>query len=234
MARVRLDEWKVLEYAEALSSGTDEVLNRSLGIDEHCLSARAIVQILETGAFGEDLRHVSECRTCLENLAGVGSLNLQSGPDFVARALAAAQTGRGARVIVEHDPVHKGLPVILGRESPVVEVSEDDPRVTLDLDVVPAFPSNFLEGMQPTSFSLDGALVAAPSTETRLSRRKVDGAVVLNLQFQTSQLARRVRERLHEGHPVIDTVRLHGKSSAHDREFLGQATLEFRTPTRVK
>src|SRR3990172_1726676 len=71
----QIDIARVVELGRALTHGRrpHDVFDRPLGVDDDCLSSREIIKILRNGVADDDLRHLMECPTCLENVSRIGS-----------------------------------------------------------------------------------------------------------------------------------------------------------------
>src|SRR5215831_11201493 len=87
------DSQQIVNFVRVLSQIRQSPLDRSIGIDEECFSARGIVACLRNRLVDVGLDHLLDCRTCQENLQ-LSALSRQESPtDFVARALAKVKTG---------------------------------------------------------------------------------------------------------------------------------------------
>jgi hypothetical protein len=81
-----VDVGRIVEIAEAIAPEAS-VFDASLGVDERCLSAEKLVQLLHQGVHGEDAAHLMGCSTCTENVRNLQSVSLKSSRDFVGDAL---------------------------------------------------------------------------------------------------------------------------------------------------
>ena len=143
-------------------TGEKSVLDRSLGLDERCLSARALITVLYNGATGDAFSHLTGCATCSENLYNLASVPLESAANFVEAAYAAAMAGE--RSVGASEPVREGTKVVAGilhaadKVVPVVAGAERE--VTLRFDLIPAFPRSWLKAIDPGSLRIEGALTS--------------------------------------------------------------------------
>ena len=81
-----IDVGRIVEIAEAIAPEVS-VFDASLGIDDKCLSAEKLVQLLHQGVHGEDAAYVMRCSSCAENVRHLQSVSLKSSRDFVGNAL---------------------------------------------------------------------------------------------------------------------------------------------------
>jgi hypothetical protein len=203
----------------------ESVFGRPLGRDEKCLSALQIVEILQGGAKGASLEHLLECQVCLENLTQLASVNLQSAPDFVSRALRAS----GEVSLAEPRRTERPLAAILGLPDALRIDDAEAQNLVLSFTVIPAFKRELLRAIDARSLRLEGAVIAAAGTiEDRVDTNRDGQTDYLRVKFEHARLAPRVRQGVADRQNVIDTVRLYGVLGDEKREeFVGQGLLEF-------
>jgi hypothetical protein len=81
-----IDVGRIAEIAGTIAPEVS-VFDASLGIDEKCLSAEKLVQVLHQGVLGEDAAHLMSCSTCAENVRNLQSVSSKPNRDFVGNAL---------------------------------------------------------------------------------------------------------------------------------------------------
>jgi hypothetical protein len=88
-----IDVERILEIAKVIAPEAS-VFDASLGIDDRCLSAEKLVQLLHQGVHGDDASHLMSCSTCAENVRNLHSVSLKSNRDFVGNALKGTSSER--------------------------------------------------------------------------------------------------------------------------------------------
>jgi hypothetical protein len=210
---VEVDVETVRELSGTEPRAEESVFDRSLGVDEGCLSARDLLTLLYDGAGPRELAHLITCQTCLENLRVIGGVRLESEPDFVRRAYANATSDQADAAILRRHRESRGpVTAVLGRESLEVSVPASlEHHLGLEITMVPAFPRTWLEGIDVESLRMDGALV---STQVEIKERvgvdKGGAADYVRLLVVDGVLDRGARDRIAHHDRVNDVVRLHG------------------------
>ena len=129
-----VDVGRIVEIAEAIAPEVS-VFDASLGVDERCLSAEKLVQLLHQGVHGEDAAHLMSCGTCAENVRNLQSVSLKSSRDFVGNALKKTASERVTPFKEEF------LPAILAISEKMIGVAAEEARDSLAF-TVGLFPMN--------------------------------------------------------------------------------------------
>ena len=224
---------RIIELADALTHERQSVFDRSIGVDENCLSPRKIIKVLMGGATNEDRAHLLACSTCLENVTHSAAVNLESGPHFVAQSLKKATGIQPQKVLFAQVKKERPLPAIIGLESHIFHITDPVAKdLTLTCDLVPAFDPELLRKLNVESLHVDGAIITKREPIVNWVDSNNDGKTdFLRITFKDARLARRVRDGIAHRQRVIDTIYLHGRFKDERREgFVGQASIEFLLP----
>lgn len=221
---------RILDLVNALGEKSESAFDRSIGKDERCLSPRRIVQVIQLGASADDLNHLKTCMFCRATLSRLEGKRLGPDPEFVSHAMKEAEEkdsrvpGRRPR----KEP--QMLAVVLGSESPFVEVGEKPGKdLRLVLDLFPVFRAALLRRIVQDSLKVQGAFSA--------STGKIDESIdldedstpdFLRISFASGQLAPRVLEAIRNHQRVIDTVEVRGRFKDSSQVLVGRASIEFR------
>jgi len=218
-----IDVGRIVEIAEAIAPEAS-VFDASLGVDEKCLSAEKLVQLLHQGVHGEDAAHLMGCSTCAENVRNLQSVSLKSSRDFVGNALKKTATERVTPFKEEF------LPAILAIPEKMIGVATEEARGSLAF-TFGLFPVNSnLDEIDVSSIQATGAIVSEGAPTFELVDLNEDGkADFIKLTFAEGHLAARVQEAIRNHQNVVDTVRIDGNvlRQKGKKQLVGQARIEF-------
>lgn len=230
---------RILEVATALSQGQNTVLDRSLGFNEGCLSARQLVHSLQGGILSREAGHLSHCAECRRTLAGVLALSQESGRAFIRQAL---NSTAGTSVLDRMKGIWAGIeireifrrprpiPALVGLVDNVLSVDPHAKGMALTCDVFPVFEPDRLAHLKRGSVRVSGAIVARNIPAAKVVVVNEGGHPgFLRVTVTNGELAPRVRAALQQGQHVIDTIQVSGNfDKGAPGGFIGQARLEFR------
>ena len=218
-----IDVGRIVEIAESIAPEVS-VFDASLGVDERCLSAEKLVQLLHQGVHGEDAAHLMSCSTCAENVRNLQSVSLKSGRDFVGSALKRTASERVAPFKEEF------LPAILAISEKMIRVATEEGRDSLAF-TCGLFPLNSnLNEIDVSSIQATGAIVSQGTPTVEFVDLNEDGrADFIRLTFAKGHLATRVQEAIRSHQNVVDTVRIDGNilHQKGNKRLVGQARIEF-------
>ena len=218
-----IDVGRIVEIAEAIAPEVS-VFDASLGVDEKCLSAEKLVQLLHQGVHGEDAAHLMSCSTCAENVRNLQSVSLKSSRDFVGNALKKTASERVAPFKEEF------LPAILAIPDKMIGVATEEARGSLAF-TFGLFPVNSnLDEIDVSSIQATGAIVSQGAPTVEFVDLNEDGrADFIRLTFAKGHLAARVQEAIRSHQNVVDTVRIDGNilREKGKKRLVGQARIEF-------
>jgi len=218
-----IDVGRIVEIAEAIAPEAS-VFDASLGVDEKCLSAEKLVQLLHQGVHGEDAAHLMGCSTCAENVRNLQSVSLKSSRDFVGSALKKTASERVTPFKEEF------LPAILAIPEKMIGVATEEARGSLAF-TFGLFPVNSnLDEIDVSSIQATGAIVSEGAPTFELVDLNEDGkADFIKLTFAEGHLAARVQEAIRNHQNVVDTVRIDGNvlRQKGKKQLVGQARIEF-------
>ena len=218
-----IDVGRIVEIAKAIAPEVS-VFDASLGIDDKCLSAEKLVQLLHRGVHGEDAAHLMGCSTCAENVRNLQNVSLKSNRDFVGNALRRTVSQRAAPFKDEF------LPVILAIPEEMIGVSTEDGTGSFAF-TCGLFPvSSNLDEIDVSSIQATGAIVSQGIPTVERVDLNEDGIVdFIKLTFAKGHLATRVQEAIRSHQNVVDTVRIDGSilREKGKKRLVGQARIEF-------
>jgi hypothetical protein len=218
-----IDVDRIVEIAEAIAPEVS-VFDASLGIDEGCLSADKLVQLLHQGVRGEDAAHLMSCSTCAENVRNLQSVSLKSGRDFVGNALKKTVSERVAPFKEEF------FPVILAIPENMIGVAGEQRRGSFPF-TCGLFPVTCnLDDIDVSSIHASGAIVSESAPTVEFVDLNEDGSAdFIKLTFAEGHLAARVQEAISGHQNVVDTVRIDGNILCQKvkKRLVGQARIEF-------
>jgi len=218
-----IDVNRVLKLAESIAPDEVSVFDASLGIDDRCLSAEKLVQVLNRGVHGEDASHLMGCSTCVENVRNLQTVPLKSSRDFVGNALKGTASERVTPFKDEF------FPVILAVPSEMITVAEEEPGYSgFTCGLIPV--SSYLNEIDVSSIHASGAIVSEGAPTVEYVDLNEDGSTdFIKLTFPKGHLATRVREAIRSHQNVVDTVRIDGSILRHKakKHLVGQARIEF-------
>jgi hypothetical protein len=218
-----IDVGRIVEIAEAIAPEAS-VFDASLGVDEKCLSAEKLVQLLHQGVHGEDAAHLMGCSTCAENVRNLQSVSLKSSKDFVGNALKKTASERVTPFKEEF------LPAILAIPEKMIGVATEEARGSLAF-TFGLFPVNSnLDEIDVSSIQATGAIVSEGAPTFEFVDLNEDGkADFIKLTFAEGHLAARVQEAIRNHQNVVDTVRIDGNvlRQKGKKQLVGQARIEF-------
>jgi hypothetical protein len=218
-----IDVGRIVEIAEAIAPEAS-VFDASLGVDEKCLSAEKLVQLLHQGVHGEDAAHLMGCSTCAENVRNLQSVSLKSSKDFVGNALKKTASERVTPFKEEF------LPAILAIPEKMIGVATEESRGSLAF-TFGLFPVNSnLDEIDVSSIQATGAIVSEGAPTFEFVDLNEDGkADFIKLTFAEGHLADRVQEAIRNHQNVVDTVRIDGNvlRQKGKKQLVGQARIEF-------
>lgn len=218
-----IDVSRIVEIAESIAPEVS-VFDASLGVDDQCLSAEKLVQLLHQGVHGEDAAHLMSCSTCAENVRNLQSVSLKSGRDFVGNALKRKASERVAPFKEEF------LPAILAISENMIGVAAEEGRDSLAF-TCGLFPLNSnLDEIDVSSFQATGAIVSQGIPTVEFVDLNEDGRTdFIRLTFAKGHLATRVQEAIRSHQNVVDTVRIDGNilHQKGNKRLVGQARIEF-------
>jgi hypothetical protein len=218
-----IDVGRIVEIAEAIAPEAS-VFDASLGVDEKCLSAEKLVQLLHQGVHGEDAAHLMGCSTCAENVRNLQSVSLKSSRDFVGNALRKTASERVTPFKEEF------LPAILAIPEKMIGVATEEARDSLAF-TFGLFPVNSnLDEIDVSSIQATGAIVSEGAPTFEFVDLNEDGkADFIKLTFAEGHLAARVQEAIRNHQNVVDTVRIDGNvlRQKGKKQLVGQARIEF-------
>jgi hypothetical protein len=218
-----IDVGRIVEIAEAIAPEAS-VFDASLGVDEKCLSAEKLVQLLHQGVHGEDAAHLMGCSTCAENVRNLQSVSLKSSRDFVGSALKKTASERVTPFKEEF------LPAILAIPEKMIGVATEETRGSLAF-TFGLFPVNSnLDEIDISSIQATGAIVSEGAPTFEFVDLNEDGkADFIKLTFAEGHLAARVQEAIRNHQNVVDTVRIDGDvlRQKGKKQLVGQARIEF-------
>jgi hypothetical protein len=218
-----IDVGRIVEIAEAIAPEAS-VFDASLGVDEKCLSAEKLVQLLHQGVHGEDAAHLMGCSTCAENVRNLQSVSLKSSRDFVGSALKKTASERVTPFKEEF------LPAILAIPEKMIGVATEEARGSLAF-TFGLFPVNSnLDEIDVSSIQATGAIVSQGTPTVEFVDLNEDGkADFIKLTFAEGHLAARVQEAIRNHQNVVDTVRIDGNvlRQKGKKQLVGQARIEF-------
>ena len=244
MSKEEFNLKRVYEVAKALYEGQRKsILDRSLGLGEHCLSAREFVTALKGGVLQETLQHLVSCDHCRDTLVCLAQPHRKR--DLLTEALQEVD-GPGTRWESIRDRVEgvfaqfSGLalsrpspvPALVGLHNAVIDVMDPFKDLTFTCDFLPAVDRTLLTEISPDSLRLTGAIQAKKSVEKfELIDFTRDGRPdLLRVTFNKAYLAPRVRNGIRNGQAVLDKIELSGTVQTGGKiTFLGHAHLEFRS-----
>jgi hypothetical protein len=218
-----IDVGRIVEIAKAIAPEVS-VFDASLGIDDKCLSAEKLVQLLHQGVHGEDAAHLMGCSTCAENVRNLQNVSLKSNRDFVGNALRRTVSQREAPFKDEF------LPVILAIPEEMIGVSTEEGTGSFAF-TCGLFPvSSNLDEIDVSSIQATGAIVSQGMPTVERVDLNEDGIVdFIKLTFAKGHLAARVQEAIRSHQNVVDTVRIDGSMLREKgkKRLVGQARIEF-------
>lgn len=218
-----VDVGRIVEIAEAIAP-QGSVFDASLGVDESCLSAEKLVQLLHQGVHGEDAAHLMSCGTCAENVRNLQSVSLKSSRDFVGNALRRTVSEKVAAFKEEF------LPAILAIPEKMIGVATEEARGSLAF-TFGLFPVNSnLDEIDVSSIQATGAIVSQGAPTVEFVDLNEDGSAdFIKLTFANGHLAARVQEAIRGHQNVVDTVRIDGNilRQKGKKRLVGQARIEF-------
>jgi hypothetical protein len=220
---MKVDTERILKLAATLTPRN--VFDQSIGIDENCFSPRKIVDLIRTGATGDDLFHLRNCPTCTENIVGYARVeqNLALGgfPTVGPQGVFAAFAKQ----------VERPYPVVLGLHSRSFYIGNDPKteRILLICNLFPVINLGESGKVIQASLHVEGAIISKKGAIKSKSDITEDGKInCLEVSFTGGRLSHRVQDALVRGQRVIDTIRIHGCFKDGRREaFVGQAIVEF-------
>jgi hypothetical protein len=218
-----VDVGRIVEIAEAIAPEAS-VFDASLGVDERCLSAEKLVQLLHQGVHGEDAAHLMGCSTCTENVRNLQSVSLKSSRDFVGDALKRKVSERA--LPFKED----SLPAILAIPDKMIGVATEEARDSLAF-TFGLFPVNSnLDEIDVSSIQATGAIVSQGTPTVEFVDLNEDGSAdFIKVTFANGHLAARVQEAIISHQNVVDTVRIDGNvlRQKSKKQLVGQARIEF-------
>ena len=222
-ASAGIDVGRILEIAEAIAPNVS-VFEAPLGIDEGCLSAEKLVNLLHRGVRGKDATHLMACSTCAENVRNLRTVLLNSDRDFVGNALKKTVSKEGS-------PFKEGFfPVILAIPEKMISVGADEEQGSLAF-TCGLFPlAASLDEIDLSSLQASGAIVCKSAPKVEFVDLDDDGSAdFIKLTFPEGHLAPRVQEAMKGRQNVVDTVQVDGDIFAQEkkRRLVGQARIEF-------
>ncbi len=218
-----IDVGRIAEIAEAIAPEVS-VFDASLGIDDRCLSAEKLVQLLHQGVHGEDAAHLMSCSTCAENVRNLQSVSSKSSRDFVGNAL--------RRTVAERvDPFKEEfLPVVLAIPEKIIGVATEEGQDSL-VFTCGLFPvDSNLEEIDVSTIQATGAIVSQGTPTVEYVDLNEDGSAdFIKLTFARGHLATRMQEAIRSHQNVVDTVRIDGNilRQKGKKRLVGQAHIEF-------
>jgi hypothetical protein len=218
-----IDVGRIAEIAGTIAPEVS-VFGASLGIDEKCLSAEKLVQVLHQGVLGEDAAHLMSCSTCAENVRNLQSVSSKPNRDFVGNAL--------RKTVSEKVPPFKDefLPVIVAIPEKMIGVATEEGSDSLGF-ICGLFPlSSNLDEIDVSSFQASGAIVSQGAPAVEFIDLNEDGrADFIKLTFAKGHLAARVQEAIRSHQNVVDTVQIDANilPQKGKKRLVGQARVEF-------
>ena len=226
---------QIVKMASELVAPAAAPFEASLGVDERCLSARKMVDILQNGAAEEDWGHLLQCPTCLENLTALGQTQLAAEPRLAAlqiKEVIASKAAPAAPAPAPAAPARHPLPVVLGLENRTIQVGasgkEREPH-EFGIRLIPTFQPDLIGKIDIGSLRLDGAVVAKKAEIIGpLDLNQDNTPKLLEIRFKDARFSPTIQDAVAHNRRVIDSVRLLGTFEGEKGEgFVGQATLEF-------
>jgi hypothetical protein len=218
-----VDVGRIVEIAEAIAPEAS-VFDASLGVDERCLSAEKLVQLLHQGVHGEDAAHLMGCSTCTESVRNLQSVSLKSSRDFVGDALKRKVSERALPFKEDF------LPAILAIPDKMIGVATEEARDSLAFTFGLFSVNSNLDEIDVSRIQATGAIVSQGTPTVKFGDVNEDGSAdFIKVTFANGHLAARVQEAIRSHQNVVDTVRIDGNvlGQKSKKQLVGQARIEF-------